>query len=119
MQGGERMHEMAIAESILDIALQTAKENGARRVGKIRLLLGEMAGVETESLRFCFAAVTQGTIAEGAELAIKAVPLVGRCTACGKEQHVERYAFLCPVCKSGALEILSGRELKVESLEVD
>jgi len=50
---------------------------------------------------------------------VERVPLVGRCAACGKEQHVERYSFLCPSCRNGALEIISGRELKVESLEVD
>ena len=110
------MHEMALAEGILDIALKTAEENEAKRVARVKLLVGEMAGVECESLRFCFAAVTKGT---AAELEIERVPLIGRCPLCGKEQQVERYSFLCPSCRSGALEIISGRELRVESLEVD
>lgn len=113
------MHEMALAEGILDIALKTAEENEAKRVARVKLLVGEMAGVECESLRFCFAAVTKGTAAEGAELQIERVPLIGRCPLCGEEQQVERYSFLCPSCRSGALEIISGRELRVESLEVD
>ena len=113
------MHEMALAEGILDIALKTAEENEAKRVVRVKLLVGEMAGVECESLRFCFAAVTKGTAAEGAELEIERVPLIGRCPLCDKEQQVERYSFLCQSCRSGALEIISGRELRVESLEVD
>ena len=112
------MHEMAIAEGILDIALKAMEENEAKRVARVKLLVGEMAGVECELL-FCFEALTKGTAADGAALDIERVPLVGRCAACGKEQHVERYSFLCPSCRNGALEIISGRELKVESLEVD
>lgn len=113
------MHEMAIAEGILDIALKAMEENEAKRVARVKLLVGEMAGVECESLLFCFEALTKGTAADGAALDIERVPLVGRCAACGKEQHVERYSFLCPSCRNGALEIISGCELKVESLEVD
>ena len=107
---------MAIAEGILDIALKTMEENEAKRVARVKLLVGEMAGVECESLLFCFEALTKGTAADGAALDIERV---GRCGSCGKEQHVERYSFLCPSCRNGALEIISGRELKVESLEVD
>ena len=113
------MHEMAIAEGILGIALKTMEENAVTRVARVNLLVGEMAGVECESLRFCFAALTKGTAADGAALSIERVPLIGRCGACGREQPIERYSFLCPSCRSGALEIISGRELKVESLEVD
>ncbi len=113
------MHEMAIAEGILDIALKVMEENEAKRVACVKLLVGEMAGVECESLRFCFAALTKGTAADGAALFIERVPLIGRCKTCGKEQHIERYCFFCPLCKSGVLKIISGRELKVESLEVE
>lgn len=113
------MHEMAIAESILDIALDYAKQNQAKRIAEVGLKLGEMAGVEEESLRFCFASVVQDTLADGAKLQIEHVPLVGRCLSCGKEQRIEHYAFTCPWCKQGVLEIVSGRELQVAYLEVD
>lgn len=113
------MHEMAIAEGILDIALEYAARNQAQQVHCISLRLGEMAGVETESLEFCFAALKKGTIAAQAELKLYRVPLMGHCSACGKKMHIEHYNFLCPACGSGQLEILSGRELQVEYLEVD
>jgi len=113
------MHEMAIAEGILDIALDYAARNDAKCVGKISLLLGEMAGVETDALEFCFESLVRGTIAEGAELALHRIPLMGRCHSCGAETHIEHYNFLCPTCKTGQLDIISGREMQVEYLEVD
>ena len=113
------MHEMAIAEGILDIALEYAKREDAKKVSEIGLLLGEMSGVVVESLEFGFEMLAQGTLAEGAKLSIKNVPLMGRCVKCGGEFHVEHYDFWCPECKDGVLEIVSGREMQVEYLEVD
>ena len=113
------MHEMAIAEGILDIALDYAAKNDAKTIGCISLLLGEMSGVETEALTFCFSAVVRGTIAEAAELRLHRVPLMGRCRSCGKEVHIEHYDFICPACHTGQLDIISGREMQVEYLEVE
>lgn len=112
------MHEMAIAEGIFDIAKeQAAKENSAR-IMKIGLLIGEMAGVEEEALRFCFSALVRGTLAENAELSIKRVPLVGRCGICDYEKPIENYNFICPKC-GGGLSVVSGRELRVEYVEME
>ncbi|MBQ5502054.1 MAG: hydrogenase maturation nickel metallochaperone HypA, partial [Selenomonas sp.] len=69
------MHEMAIAEGILDIALDYAKQNDAQKINEIGLLIGEMSGVEVDSLEFSFNMLVQGTMAEGAKLVIKNVPL--------------------------------------------
>ena len=113
------MHKMAIAEGILDIALDYAAKNDAKTIGCISLLLGEMSGVETEALTFCFSAVVRGTIAEDAELKLHRVPLMGRCRSCGKEVHIEQSDFICPACHTGQLDIISGREMQVEYLEVE
>ncbi|MBP3780048.1 MAG: hydrogenase maturation nickel metallochaperone HypA [Selenomonas sp.] len=113
------MHEMAIAEGILDIALDYAKKNEAQKINEIGLLIGEMSGVEVDSLEFSFNMLVQGTIAEGAKLVIKNVPLMGKCSKCGREFHIEHYDFWCPECKDGVLTTLSGREMQVEYLEVD
>ena len=112
------MHEMAIAEGILDITLNYAERENAGRVERIGLLVGEMAGVEEESLKFCFSSLTRGTVAEGATLLIKRVPLVGKCEKCGRQRKVERYSFVCSEC-GGALSVVSGRELRVEFLEME
>lgn len=112
------MHEMAIAEGILDIALDYARRNESSRITKVSLLLGEMAGVEPSSLQFCFASLVKGTPAEGAELAFTRVPLLARCLSCGLEGAVENYNFICPDC-GGVRSILSGRELRVDYLEME
>ena len=113
------MHEMAIAEGILNIALDYAEKNRAKKIQEIGLLLGEMSGVETDALEFSFHMIAKGTMASEAELAIRKVPLRGKCNQCGKEFHIGHYDFRCPECKDGVLTLLSGREMQVEYLEVD
>ncbi|MBR2215019.1 MAG: hydrogenase maturation nickel metallochaperone HypA [Selenomonadaceae bacterium] len=113
------MHEMALAEGILKIALDYAAENEASKINEVGLLIGEMSGVELEALEFSWRLIAQGTLAEGATLAIKKIPLRGRCSKCGQEMHIEHYNFWCPWCKDGVLTLISGREMQVEYLEVD
>lgn len=113
------MHEMAIAQGVLDITLDNAAQSGAKKVISIKLLVGQMTGVEPEALRFCFSALAEGTVAAEAELVIVNAPLGVSCQECGKTCEVERYRFLCSVCGSAKVEIISGRELCVEYLEVD
>lgn len=113
------MHEMAIAQGILDIALQTAGRHDAARVAGVKVLVGELTGIVPEALTFGFEALAQGTIAEGAVLAISPIPLTGRCRDCGAEGAIDKYCFTCGSCGSYAVELVSGRELMVESVEVD
>ena len=113
------MHEMSIAEGILGIVRDYAEQNHATKVREAGLLVGEMAGVEEESLDFSWRLITKDTIAEGAKLTVRKTPLIGRCSKCGKEFHIEHYNFWCPECKDGVLKTISGRELQVEYLEVD
>jgi hydrogenase nickel incorporation protein HypA/HybF len=113
------LHEMAIAQGVLDIALQTAAQHDASRISKISLLVGQLTEVEPDSLRFCFTALAADTPAADAELVVTIVPLRGRCRDCGRNFAIENYRFSCPDCSSTGVEILSGRELKVEHLEVE
>ncbi|MBP2627415.1 MAG: hydrogenase nickel incorporation protein hypA [Firmicutes bacterium] len=113
------MHEMAIAQGILDIVLKTAAENQVAKVTGIKLLIGQMTQVEPESLKFGFAALSIGSIADGANIDITIVPLVGQCNSCRQEFSVERYCFLCPNCSSASVTLVSGRELAVDYLEVE
>lgn len=112
------LHEMAVAEGILDIALRGAAENKAGRVAEVGLRLGSLSGVETESLRFCWESLVKGTVAEGAVLSIKRVPVAGECLSCGERAEVKGLSFICPRC-GGTLRLTAGRELQVEYLEVE
>lgn len=113
------MHEMSIAEGIVDIALHTMKANGGRVIHAIQLRLGVMSGVEPAALHFCFDSVTKGTAAEGAKLEIETVPLTGQCLDCNTNFAVENYTFKCPNCGSVAIRTESGRELQVASIDMD
>ena len=112
------MHEMAIAEGILNIAFDYAKQNKASKISNITLKLGEMSGVELEALNMSFKVLTKDTIAEGAELVVNKIPIIGKCNKCGKDFHIEHYNFFCPEC-DGILILKSGRELQVESLDME
>ena len=112
------MHEMAIAEGILDIALDCAQKNGAARIERIGLLLGELSGVETDALSLCFSSLTADTIAAHAVLTWERGPLTGRCHDCGREQHIRPQDYLCPHC-GGGMEIIGGREMRVDYIEME
>ncbi len=113
------MHEMSIAQGILDIALEAAEKNGGGKIIRIKLQVGEMTGVVPDSLTFCFGALAAGTAAAEAELLIEVLPLVAQCQCCNYQFSVERYRFFCPRCESADVKTLSGRELSVEHLEVE
>lgn len=114
------MHEMAIASGILDVALQTALEHNAGQVLTIKVLIGEMAGVEPEALRFCFETLAEGTVAAMAALTMERTPLTGLCRQCRQTFPVTlRDRFFCPHCHTATVDIVSGRELYVEQVEVE
>lgn len=113
------MHELAIAQGILDIAVKTAASHGACKVVGVKVLAGELTGIVPEALEFGFSALAEGTVAAGAQLSVHIVPLAGRCQECGYESGVDKYRFVCTSCGSYAVEIIAGRELKVESVEVE
>jgi hydrogenase nickel incorporation protein HypA/HybF len=113
------MHEVSICESILDILREQAAEHGKERITHVKLVIGEMAGVIEAAMSFSFEVVTKGTIADGAVLEMEFLPLTARCNDCGRDFRVEGYAFSCAHCDSPSIEIVSGRELMVEDIELE
>ena len=110
------MHELAIADSVVQIASRHA--NG-RQVTKVYLKVGHLRQVVPSALAFSFELVAQGTPAEEAELEIEEVPATGSCNACGAESRLESFPLQCAACGGFDLEILEGEELYVESLEME
>lgn len=113
------MHEFAIATNLLQIIEEQKRAYNFGKVEKIYLNIGEFSNVVPEALEFSFKIVAEGTVAAGAELVINIVPLRLKCLICKEEFHSEPYLFVCPKCGGGDLEILSGNELQIESIEVD
>ncbi len=111
------MHEMSIAQSLLDIVLEEGRRHHLEKVRTIRLQVGAMAAVVPESLTFCFRLISESTIAAGAEIKIETLPVVARCSQCGALFEVQDLVFVCPECEAPALDLVSGRELNIVDIE--
>lgn len=112
------MHELAMTQGIVDAVEAEARKHGADRVNKIKLRIGEFTGVVKEALEFSFDVIKAGTLVESAELEIEVVPLRKRCACCDAVFGSNGdFAFFCPEC-GGAVEIVSGRELQIEYIDL-
>jgi hydrogenase nickel incorporation protein HypA/HybF len=113
------MHELAVTESILRIAVDQATRHGAQRLTAIHLVVGELTGYVPDSIQFYFDVLSQDTPAAGATLVVRRVPACVRCAACQTEFAPEiGLLWLCPACGGLGGEVVSGQELLVESIEV-
>ena len=110
------MHELSIAESVVQIA---GRQADGRRVVKVRMKVGHLRQVVPSALAFGFELIAEGTPVEGAELEVEQVPAVGRCRECEAESQFANFPLQCRVCGGFELEILGGEELLVESLELE
>lgn len=113
------MHEMSIAEGILDISLDTMYQHKATVIHSVQLDLGLMSGVESDALLFCWDAVTQGSPAEGSTLEIRRIPITGQCLDCNTVFDVKDRTFICPNCESNIINTIGGREMQVTSIDID
>lgn len=113
------MHEMGIAMQIIEIATAAIPMDVPDvRVERVNLKIGKLAAVVPESLRFCFEIASRDTPLAGAALHIDEIPVVARCKACRTEWVINGPVFTCSACNSGRIDILSGRELNIESIEI-
>lgn len=113
------VHEMSIAEGILDISLDTMRQHEGTIIHSVQLDVGLMSGVEPDALLFCWDAITQGSSAEGARLDINRIPITGQCLDCNTIFDVQNRIFICPNCESNIINIMGGRELQVTSIDID
>lgn len=112
------MHEMALSESVLQRIEANARSDGFTRVIAVHLEIGELAGVDSEAMRFSFDAVTRGTLAEAARLEITSLPGEAWCMPCGHCVEIARRLDPCPHCGSHQLQVTGGTDMLLKSLEV-
>ena len=113
------MHEMGVAMQMVEIALSSIPPSiNNPRVKKINLKIGELAAIVEDSFKFCFEIITQDTPLKNAELIIESVPVKAQCQDCNHTWDVKNSVFTCPKCEQGAVDLISGRELEILSLEI-
>ena len=112
------MHEQSIVASLLSMALEDAEKNSARRIVSIKLVVGELTGVEKDAVVFYFGFMAKNTIASGASLEFDYTKAQLRCRDCDIIFPREQLEFNCPECGKKAVEIVGGRELYIESMEI-
>jgi hydrogenase nickel incorporation protein HypA/HybF len=110
------MHELAIAESLAEIAERHA---AGRRVTRIEVHVGHLRQVVPAALEFAFELVAQGTALDGAELALVEVPVAGWCRSCGAESRPDGFPLTCRACGGWDFAVTAGDELRVESLDLE
>jgi hydrogenase nickel incorporation protein HypA/HybF len=112
------MHELSIAQSILDIVRQHVDQQRADDVRSVIVRIGPLSGVVTDSLCFCFGALVDGTPYRRAVLAVERVPILCRCQQCQSRSELFELALHCPVCNSAQIELAGGDDLQLHQIEL-
>ena len=114
------MHELAVTQSILEIALRHAQQAGAGHILAINLTIGDLTGFVDDSIQFYFDFLTKGTLAEGSRLAIERIAARLCCHDCGAEYAPpDSRTWSCPQCQALGGEVIAGKEFFVASIEVE
>jgi hydrogenase nickel incorporation protein HypA/HybF len=112
------MHELSIAQDIIDIVFINVPPDEYENVTVINVKMGEVSGVVPESLEFCFNAIASETLLKNAVLTIEKIPFVFRCNSCDKTCANEMGIRVCPYCSSTDTVIISGTELEVTNVHL-
>ena len=112
------MHELAVTESILEIALRHSGEAGAQRITDLHLVIGELSTIIDESVQFYWDFVSEGTAAAGATLHFRRVPAQLTCQTCG-HSYSPRQSLPCPACGSEDIRVVAGEEFYLEAIDVE
>ncbi len=114
------MHELSIASSIVEAVIESAAAYPGARVKEVRLRVGALASVVEDSLQFCWELATEDSPLEGSVLVINKLPVIVHCGACGRDSELDGVqSFRCAHCGELAADFLQGRELEIESIELE
>jgi hydrogenase nickel incorporation protein HypA/HybF len=113
------MHELAVTQSLLDMAVKHANEAGAGRIAGLNLTIGDLATIIDDSVQFYWDIITKDTIAEGAVLKFNRVATTLLCLDCGESYKPGTNDLTCPSCKSAQVQIQTGKEFLLESIDIE
>ena len=114
------MHELSIVTSVVETVTESLGAYPGARVVEVRLRVGALSAVIEDSLQFCFEIASEGTPLQGARLVVTIVPIVMHCGGCGEDVELKSVqSFRCPKCDAPCFDLKQGRELEIESFEID
>ena len=113
------MHELSVTESLLEITLRHAKSANARQVTGLHIAIGKLASIIDDSVQFYWDIIAKGTIAEGARLYFKRIPVELECLSCHNQYLPPDNDFSCPSCASTLIKVIAGEEFDLEALDVE
>lgn len=113
------MHEMSICDGILKSAVEAAEAEGATRINHVDVTFGELTQIVEDALQFAFEVLRKDTIAADATLGVTILEGRSSCMDCGAEFRHDRYEVKCPECSSYLCSLVQGRELRIDSIDVD
>lgn len=113
------MHELSVAEEIINIANQYIPTESQSDVISVKVEIGKLSNILPDSLKFCFDALTVDTRLNGARLIIEENPIIILCEDCGKTSEIKQMFFQCKFCDSTKVKLLKGNELKVTEIEIN
>ncbi len=113
------MHELAVTESILSIADRHAKEAQASRVTDIYIVIGQLSSIVDDSVQFYWDIISEGTICAKAQLHFQRIPAKMLCMDCSHSYTLEGELSLCPQCNSARVQVTSGEEFWLDSIEIE
>ena len=110
------MHELSLTQNLLDLTLRSA---GEKRILRVNLLIGQFSDEREEAIRFYWNDLAKDTTARDARLIFQRVGAEMKCLECGAVFHPEEETSLCPFCQSHRLHLLSGGDVRLESIDVE
>ena len=113
------MHEVSLAEGIIEIVERTARNAGAKSVSEVTVAVGELSNVEIPALEFAFESVKKGTLADAARLVIERPRGMAWCMNCGREVELARFGNPCPICGGFQLTPTQGRDMRVVDIKAE
>jgi len=113
------MHELSLAQSLVEQVGRAAEKENALRVSRIVVVIGMHSGVERDAFEFAFPFAAEESVVEGAELVVEEIPATVACRSCGADSHPGIANLACTRCGSTKVELVGGREFLVRSIELE
>lgn len=113
------MHELSIAQEIINILETHVPPERCHQVSKVIVKIGKFSNILSDSLQFCFEAVINNTKFSNAKLEVDSIPLIIECNECKQKIEIESPVFLCSNCGSANIKLITGNEMSIDHIEIN